>query len=330
MQTGLLAGLAGLAGCAPAPRTFTIRLADGQDLLVRSIGTGPDTVLVLHAGPGLHGGYLVPMLTPLASGHTFLIYDQRGRGRSGAAVDTERLSVGQDLEDLETVRTRFGLWQPTLLGHGWGALLAALYTLDHPDRVGRLLMVGPLFPRAMHSWGLTMFPYELPDSLALVGLDSARLAGLDRSDPAAFCRRFWGAWLSPATVRDRATIRALKSPMCSVPPEALARVEAVNRAVLRTLGNWDLRPRLAGLTVPTLLIQGMGTANSDSSAATVWRAASREWTESAPHSGVVFLPGPAQFPWVGQQAVFNRIAATFLGGGWPSEARAPRSRITAR
>jgi hypothetical protein len=164
----------------------------------------------------------------------------------------------------------------------------------------------------------------------LRGLDSARAAGLDREKPGAFCRRFWGAWLSPAAVRDRVTVTALRGGMCDAPPAALARVESVSRAVLRSLGNWDVRPRLADLAVPTLVIQGLGTASPDSSAAVVWRTAAREWTLAVPRSGVVFLSAPAQFPWIGQDQPFRRVAATFLNGDWPVEARAPRGRLAAR
>lgn len=322
--------LACLAGCAPAPRTLTIRTSDGQALFVRSIGHGSDTVIVLHHGPGLHGGYLVPMLGQLTRGRTFLVHDQRGRGRSTPSLDTARLSVTADLADLEAVRAHFRIERLTLLGHGWGAYLAARYALDQPERVARLLLISPLFPRAFHAWGAVVFAYESPDSLALAGLDSARRTGLDRREPEAFCRRFWGAWLSPTAVRDAATIAALARPMCDAPTAALARVESVNRTLMRSLGNWDLRPRLSAITVPTLLIQGTGTGTTDSSVVVVWRAATREWTEAVPHSGVVFLPASAQFPWVGHSAAFDRAAAVFLAGGWPPEARAPRGRITTK
>jgi proline iminopeptidase len=331
LRAGLLAGLlSGLSACSAGVRSTTIHLPDGQALFVRAVGSGRDTVLVLHHGPGLHGGYLVPELERLGPAHTFLLYDQRGRGRSDPTVDTTRLSVAQDLADLDAVRTHFHLDRPALLGHGYGALLAALYALDHPRHVSRLLLVGPMFPRAIHSWGVVMYAYEMPDSLALLGLDSARASGLDRKNPEAFCRRFWGAWLSPAAVRDRVTVAALGRGMCDAPPAALARVESVGRAVLRSLGNWDVRARLADLAIPTLVVQGLGTASPDSSAAVVWRTAAREWTLAVPHSGVVFLPAPAQFPWIGREQAFLRAASTFLNGDWPAEARAPRGRLAAQ
>lgn len=318
------------AGCAPSSRDMTIRLDDGQEIYVRAVGHGPDSVLVVHHGPGLHGAYLVPMLNTISGSRTLLVYDQRGRGRSDPALDTARLSVESDLADLERIRVHFGLRRVKLMGHGWGAALAAMYAMRHAGQVERLLLVSPLFPRSQHAWGVVMFPYELADSLALEGLDRARMSGLDRREPARFCRQYWGAWLSPAAVRDAATIRALRGPMCDAPPEALARVEAVNRTLMRSLGSWDLRESLRALAVPTLLIQGTGTGSQDSTAAVVWRASTREWTESVPNSGLVFLRAPSQFPWLGDPAGFERAANRFLSGAWPANARAPRTRITAK
>jgi hypothetical protein len=41
----------------------------------------------------------------------------------------------------------------------------------------------------------------------------------------------------------------------------------------------------------------------------------------------VFLRAPAQFPWLGDRDAFDQVVGTFLGGGWPADALAPRSRI---
>jgi proline iminopeptidase len=245
-------------------------------------------------------------------------------------VDTASLSLAGDVADLDELRRSLGLERMRLVGHGWGGVIAATFAIEHPDAVERLLLVSPWFPRLLHVWGVRTFAYESTDSVGLTGLDAARVGRLDVTDPVRFCRQYWGAWLSPADIRDPAVLRALRGPMCDAPPEALARVEAVNRAVMRTIGAWDIRERLDSVAAVTLLVQGLGTRpDSDSTAAFVWRTAAHEWTERLPRGGVVFLRAPAQFPWLGDRDAFDRVAGAFLGGGWPRDAMGPRTRIAA-
>ena len=85
--------------------------------------------------------YLANDLAPLAAYHTLLFYDQRGAGRSSLVADSAALDGLRFAEDLESLRQHFGLTRVTLLGHSWGAAVAALYASRYPDRIARLLIV---------------------------------------------------------------------------------------------------------------------------------------------------------------------------------------------
>ncbi|HEX7240512.1 MAG TPA: hypothetical protein VF263_09615, partial [Longimicrobiaceae bacterium] len=61
--------------------------ADGVRLYYKVLGTGRDTVVVLHGGPGMSMGYLDRDLAPLAHNRTVILYDQRGGGRSQVVSD---------------------------------------------------------------------------------------------------------------------------------------------------------------------------------------------------------------------------------------------------
>ena len=113
----------------------------GASLFVRRIGSGPPTV-VLHGGPGAHHDYLLPGFDALAVGRELIYYDQRGGGRSSVPRD---VPVGwtEQVADLEALRERWSLDRLTLAGYSWGALLALLYALGHPERVQRLALVSP-------------------------------------------------------------------------------------------------------------------------------------------------------------------------------------------
>src|SRR5262245_14075490 len=124
-------------------RSGFLPTAQGARLAFQVRGTGSDTVVLLHGGPGLHGNSVRGLVDALLAGRTFIIYDQRGRGRSDAVTDSTQLTVANDVADLEAVRVYFKLERLTLVAHHWGAIIAALYAKQHPERVDRLLLVSP-------------------------------------------------------------------------------------------------------------------------------------------------------------------------------------------
>src|SRR5262245_33707918 len=101
--------LAGACLASGTPGEGRLHLPWGS-LYYRVLGAGPDTVVVLHGGPGFHHGYLVPALQPLAERHTLIFYDQRGRGRSDWPADSTQLPTADlDVADLEALRAHFRL-----------------------------------------------------------------------------------------------------------------------------------------------------------------------------------------------------------------------------
>jgi pimeloyl-ACP methyl ester carboxylesterase len=115
---------------------------DGVQIFYRTAGAG-DPLVVVHGGPGFDHGYLAPGLEPLAESHRLVFYDQRGAGRSTIVSDAGLLGLDAHIADLEAVRRHFALERVTLLGHSWGAMLAAGYAMAHPDEVAKLVMVSP-------------------------------------------------------------------------------------------------------------------------------------------------------------------------------------------
>ena len=133
-------------GHQPHGRSGYVAGAAGVRLFYWLDGDGPDTVVVLHGGPGFNLEGLRPDLGQLAQKHTLLYFDQRGSGRS-EMPDTLRLTAALMVEDLEALRRAFHLDRLTLLGHSWGGGLAVLYAARYPDEVRQLILVGPMAPR---------------------------------------------------------------------------------------------------------------------------------------------------------------------------------------
>ena len=118
------------------PMSESISAEDGCRLWAQRSGDGQPLVLC-HGGPGLWDMFetLTPLLAQMA---TVVRWDQRGCGRSQRRGP---YTLARFIADLDTVRDRLGGPGVSLLGHSWGATLALLYTLRHPDRVSKLIYV---------------------------------------------------------------------------------------------------------------------------------------------------------------------------------------------
>jgi proline iminopeptidase len=226
-------------------RTETVRVP-GADLFVRRIGSGPP-VVVLHGGPGADHEYLRPGFDALADGREVLYYDQRGGGRSPVPRD---VPVGwiEQVADLEALRRHWGLEQLTVAGYSWGGLLALLYALEHPGRVGRLALVSPA-----PTWRAARGRFEA--TFARRNMDPAfqeerrllRESRLRERDPAAFQQRIFelsvaAYFFDPSRARDLTPFRV---------------VARTQQEVWHSLGDYDLRPRLPALAgTPTFVLHG--------------------------------------------------------------------------
>jgi proline iminopeptidase len=113
--------------------------SDGAQLWTASGGSGPDVALA-HGGPGLWD-YLEPLARRLEAHATIHRWDQRGGGRSPARGP---FTVDRFVADMESVRAACGADRWVAGGHSWGANLALLYALRHPEHVsGVLYIAGP-------------------------------------------------------------------------------------------------------------------------------------------------------------------------------------------
>jgi proline iminopeptidase len=102
-------------------------------------------VVVLHGGPGVPdlAGFLHALAPLAAAGHDVWAYDQRGAGRSSRLADPRGYTTRLAVDDLEQVRSRIGARRLILVGHSYGAFLAAAYLAAHPDRVEKVIFSSP-------------------------------------------------------------------------------------------------------------------------------------------------------------------------------------------
>ena len=109
-------------------------------------------VVVLHGGPG--GGCSPAMrryFDPAV--YRIILFDQRGCGRSRPHASVEANTTWDLVADIEAIRTALGIDKFILFGGSWGASLALIYAITHPDRVRHMVLRGVfLMTRAELTW----------------------------------------------------------------------------------------------------------------------------------------------------------------------------------
>jgi proline iminopeptidase len=308
-----LLGATSLAGQAADTGSFVA--ADGVRLFYRRLGSGHETVVFLHGGPGLSmedGGYA---MDPLARGRTLIMYDQRGGGRSQLVTDTAQLTAAADVRDLEALRVHFGIGRMALIGNSWGSGLALLYAVAHPDRVSRIVFLSPMPP--------ALVPFAIARNQAVESfrteadierLRQIRAMGINLPDSelVSLCREETRLFFKPYVV-DTTSLDRSPASVCDVPPAALRNSGVTGAAINRSLGRFDLRPQMARLNAPALVIEGAETH--------VPLAGTREWVKSTPGARLLLIPSSGHAEFIDQPRALTAAIATFLSGSWPAGAQ---------
>jgi proline iminopeptidase len=222
-----------------------VRNVRGVSIFERRIGSGPPTV-VLHGGPGAHHDYLLPGFDALAKSRELIYYDQRGGGQSPVPRETP-VGWREQVGDLEELRRQWGMERLSIAGYSWGGLLALLYAVQHPGRVGHLALISPA-----PAWREARLEFErrfqernlAPDIQAQRA--ALRASGLREKDPAEYAQRLFELSVAPYFY-DPSRARDL------TPFRVTGRTQ---QEVWSSLGDYDLRPALPSLSVPALVVQG--------------------------------------------------------------------------
>lgn len=281
-------------------------------LFYRIVGTNPDTVIVIHGGPGFTMDYFAKDLEPLAAHHTLVFYDQRGAGKSTLVSDSVGLSGDKFVDDLEAIRQYFHLRQVALLGHSWGAAVVALYAMRYPDRVARLLIVGGMPLRSSERVAVFANLDARRDSAQRAEMKKWYEARVANPGDLEACHRYYVLWFTPF-FQDPASMSRSKGDFCDGTPESRRnKIQGVDRYTLQSLGDWDWRPGIGRLQAPVLVIQGSADVIPDSSA--------REWAATPAHGRLLLLPHVGHFSYLEAPDVFFPAADEFLRGQWPAGA----------
>jgi proline iminopeptidase len=312
----LLAASIGCSSDKPKPSDASegfLTSPDGAQIHFQVEGSGPDTVVVVHGGPGAGAGTILPDLEPLNRRHVVIYYDQRGGGRSELPADTARLNAQAFVEDLEAVRTHFHLSSLKLVAHSFGSVVAAQYAANHPTRIARIVLLAATGPSAKQA---ALFYQRGP-----VGLDSATavrqflalesLMDGTASDPILACRTFED--LGRVAARNRGEFAGWKGTSCGMPVAALRYYwRYTARLGPEAFGSWDFTQSLKRLPAPLLVISG----GSDTNAVAMDSA----WAAALPNARLLRMPSTSRAAYAELPELTFTAIDEFLAGSWPRTA----------
>lgn len=288
--------------------------ADGVRLFFHVVGSGSDTIVVIHGGPATSLKEALD-LEPLADrNHTLIFYDQRGAGMSELVSPPARLGLPSHVEDLEAVRRRFRLGRLSIITISWGSAIALHYAIAHPGMVDRVAMLNPFPPtgrayvqRFAHLDSLrdqkTKSRLRTIDSLWPVAPDS---------ELAALCRES-GATASRAYTKPGSAQRQPRGDICDYPPDVLRFRRTARIAALRGLGaEYDFTDALTRFTRPMLVVEGAESRLPLEPA--------RVWAAKAPDARLLLVKGSGHRTWVDGPEDLMTALDQFFHGAWPATA----------
>jgi class 3 adenylate cyclase len=274
-----------------APQTHYTRSADGTNLAYQASGEGPhDLVFVpspapidlLSDDPGC-----VRVRKRLGLFSRTVWWDARARG---ASEGEPRDSLAAEIfdADLTAVLDTVGFERPVMVGTGESGPLAIRFSVTHPDRVSALVLINS-FAHYLREDG---YPWGVPPK----SIDQV----------VATVKETWGTaaaveFLAPSRVGDN-RFQAWYSRLMRLTggPDQLA------DTVLASL-NYDVRPLLPSIPVPTLVLHREGNRY-------IRLGAGRYLAEHIPDAKFVVLPGEDHLFFVGDtDAVVDEIEEFLTG-----------------
>jgi proline iminopeptidase len=294
--------LCSASACTGVPRSDQPReqllSVNGTELFVKRIGRG-EPIIVIHGGPVLEHGYLLPHLAPLAEQYEVVFFDQRLSGRSAGRVDSASVRLSAFVEDIEAIRAALALERVHVIGHSWGGLLAMAYALDHQDRVQSLTLLNSM-PASASIWQreeAAQAALETPaDSVDAAALRAT--AAYRARDPAAIAAMLGISFRQ--LFADRAQADRLR---LYVPPDYGERARQFGH-IGTDLAEFDYTPRLGALLVPTLIVYGDLEPAATMSGPALQSAIRQSELEVISNAG--------HFPFVEQSTATLRVVRSFL------------------
>ena len=289
---------------APKIEEGFVTAPDGVKLHYRKIGSAPRTVIVPL------GFILFDEVKQLSDMATVITYDMRNRGRSQKLEDISSATIQQDVKDLEAVRAHFKVDRFVPIGYSYLGMMVAMYAMEHPERVTRIVQIGPVPPTFA-----TKYPKELAEPVETMEAPAelrqrwTEMRNQKDADPRAFCevQQAFFAYLLVGNPAYHTRVRSNCDLENEWPINFSRQLETHWGSVKKiALTDADMKK----VTVPVLTIHGTRDRNAPF-------GAGREWASRLPDARLVPVPGAAHAVYLEDPVVVWGSIRQFLRGEWP-------------
>ena len=310
----LIAGITAMRAMAagpPPPAEGYVTTPDGVRLFYRRSGNAPRVVIL----PGRLFAYAD--FEWLGRDYTLISYDMRNRGRSDLVVDDAKISFQHDVADLETVRRHFGVERMALIGYSYLGKIVVLYALEHPERVERIVQLGPVPPDFGTEYRAEyVFQDDPVDPKELATLRASRAErNYHVTHPREYCRDEWRVVQIPRLAGDPARRDRIRIDVCDMANEWPILQARHQRIHFEESGMTHQTPldAVRRLEVPVLTVHGTRDRNSP-------YGAGREWSYLLPEGRLLTVEGAGHHAFGESPEFVMPAVERFLAGAWPDDA----------
>jgi pimeloyl-ACP methyl ester carboxylesterase len=284
---------------------------DGTRLFYQKTGRGSQVVIIpLRL-------YAFEAFKQLGDGFTVIAYDTRGRGRSDPIPDEQKaakLSIHHDVADLERIRQHFNVQGSSLIGYSYLGLMIVMYGMEYPDRVERIVQLGPVPIK---------FGTEYPDNLTAKDepRDPKLLRELRRlrseenyhvAHPKEYCEKEW-SYTRLGLVGNPGNADKVSASPCEMPNEWPINLMKHFESSFASVQKLDIpKEKIAAVKVPVLTIHGTKDRNAP-------YGAGREWALTLPNARLLTIKGGAHQSFDEFREIVVPAVRRFLAGNWPED-----------
>jgi 4,5:9,10-diseco-3-hydroxy-5,9,17-trioxoandrosta-1(10),2-diene-4-oate hydrolase len=267
----------------------------GKKIFVAETGDGPPVLLLHGGGPGASGiSNYHRNIAELATEYRVIVPDLPGYGRSTKGIDAAD-PFGYLADAIRALLDELGLDKAHFVGNSYGGACALRLALDTPDRVDRMVLMGPGgigTTRALPTPGLnSLLNYYSGDGPSRLKLEK-------------FIRNH--LVFNAADVPDSVIDARYRD---SIDPEVVAAPPLRRPKSLRALWKMDFTrdARLSRLPVPTLVLWGAADKVNRPSGG-------RMLAERMPNCDLYEVANTGHWVQFERAELFNRLCADFLAG----------------
>jgi pimeloyl-ACP methyl ester carboxylesterase len=260
-----------------------VLVLDQQVIHYEVLGQG-EPVLFLHGWMG-SWRYWLPAMEVVAQYFRTYSFDFWGFGDSDKHAETH--TIQEYVSQVICFLDGMGIARCRLVGHSMGGMVSLKTAIDHPERIVRVATAGAVIEGSALAPLLKLTTNQL---IARLFVRRSLVTGM-WSRLMHNIKSGWRRWFQEV-----------------VDESAKADQDAILRSV-RSMRQTDLRPDLAGLKVPALIIHGSEDDIVNPDQAEIFQQI------HVPMARVVVMPRCRHFPWMDDPETFNGLLLGFLREG---------------